>query len=144
MTQHEPPRATHDTEREQEEIVLPVMEETVAIHKREIESGRVRIEKTVHERDVLVDEALMREQVDVERVAINRYVDSPPAVRHEGDTMIVPVVEEVLVIEKRLVLREELRVTRRREEVSAQQTVPLRREEVTVERIVPREADEQP
>jgi len=65
---------------------------------------------------------------------VDRVVAGPVPVRHEGDTMIVPVLEEVLVVEKRLVLKEELRVTRRRVETREPQTVTLRREDVVVER----------
>jgi len=58
----------------------------------------------------------------------------PPPVRHEGNTMIIPLLEEVLVVEKRLMLREELRVTRTQTEFHAPQQVTLRREEITVDR----------
>lgn len=36
-----------------------------------------------------------------------------PEIRTEGDVTIVPVLEEVLVVEKRLVLKEELHIRRR-------------------------------
>ena len=61
--------------------------------------------------------------------------DRTEAVRHDGDTMIVPVYEEVLVVRKRLMLKEELHITRRKREVSRPQTVSVRREEVEVERL---------
>jgi stress response protein YsnF len=77
---------------------------------------------------------LSRERVEVERVAVNRIVEQAPAVRTEGDVTIIPVLEEVLVVEKRLMLREEVRLVRRREETREQQTVTLRKEEVEVTR----------
>jgi stress response protein YsnF len=46
----------------------------------------------------------------------------------------VPVLEEVLVVEKRLVVREELRITRRRTEERKPHRVKLLSEEVSVER----------
>ncbi|MCA1628121.1 MAG: YsnF/AvaK domain-containing protein, partial [Acidobacteria bacterium] len=61
----------------------------------------------VREREEIVDELLLKEAVEVERVIINREVDAPVPVRYEGETMIVPVLEEMLVVEKRLVLKEE-------------------------------------
>ncbi|MDQ6785851.1 MAG: DUF2382 domain-containing protein, partial [Acidobacteriota bacterium] len=45
----------------------------------------------------------------------------------------VPVLEEVVVTEKRLFLREEIRLVKRREEVSNVQQITLRREEISVE-----------
>ena len=78
---------------------------------------------------------MTRETVEVDRVAVGRYVDGPEAPRQEGDTLVVPVFEEVLVVEKRLVLKEEIRITRRRvSETAAPQRVTLRSEEIVVER----------
>ena len=86
-------------------------------------------------REVLVDEPLLREEVAIERVPIDRVVEGPIPVRSEGDTMIVSVLEEVLVVETRLRLTEELRITRRRTETHRPVTATVRREDVTVERV---------
>jgi uncharacterized protein (TIGR02271 family) len=123
-------------------IVVPVLEEELDVQRRKLETGRVRVSKLVREREELVDEPLLQESVDVERVAINKVIDQPVPVRTEGDTIIVPVLEEVLVVEKRLMLKEELRITRRRTTVSQPQTVTLRSEEVSVERLDPTEAQD--
>jgi stress response protein YsnF len=48
--------------------------------------------------------------------------------------MIIPLLEEVLVIEKRLILREEVHIKKRHREVHAPQEVLLRKEEVEIER----------
>jgi hypothetical protein len=61
-------------------------------------------------------EPLFREDCDVKRVPIRRLIDKPVEARQEGDTWIVPLVEEVLIVEKKLLLREELHITRRREQ----------------------------
>ncbi|MET0650110.1 MAG: YsnF/AvaK domain-containing protein [Pyrinomonadaceae bacterium] len=126
--------------------VIPVMEEELRVGKRVVETGRVRVTKTVHEHEEVVDEPLMREEYDVERVRIDVFVDAPVGPRQEGETLIVPVLEEVLVVEKRLVVREELRITRRRTEEHKPQHVKLLSEEVEVERADARgdaaEADE--
>ena len=114
--------------------VVPVIEEELRVGKRVVETGRVRIRKTVHEHEEVVDEPLMREEYDVERVPIDEFVDGPVGPRHEGETLVVPVLEEVLVVEKRLVVREELRITRRRTEEHKPQRVKLLSEEVSVER----------
>ena len=77
---------------------------------------------------------MLEESIDIERVPIGRYVDEIEPVRHEGDTTIVPVYEEVLVVEKRLRLIEEIRLSKKREHVRRPHHVTLRRQTVEVER----------
>jgi uncharacterized protein (TIGR02271 family) len=120
---------------ESEPVIIPVFEETLDVRKRKVETGRVRVSKTVREREEVIDEPFLRQEVEIERVPVNRFIDDPVPVRYEGHTLIVPVFEEVLVVEKRLRLKEEVRVTRRQVESSEPQTVTLRSEELTVERV---------
>ena len=96
----------------------------------------MRISKRISEHEELIDEPLFREEVTVERVPVNQYVDQPPQVRHEGGVMIIPVVREQLVMQKRLVLVEELRVRKQIVETHQPQSVTLRREDVDVRRII--------
>jgi uncharacterized protein (TIGR02271 family) len=73
----------------------------------------------------------------VERIPINQYVDSAPqATRQEGDVTIISVVKEVLVVEKRLMLVEEIRLTRQKTQENKEFTATLRKEEISVERTV--------
>jgi uncharacterized protein (TIGR02271 family) len=116
-------------------LVLPVMEETLTVDTRPVETGRVRIRKVVHEREELVDPPLLREEVIIARVPINRVVEGPLPVRYEGDTMIISLLEEVLVVERRLLLKEEVHITTRRTETHTPARVTLRREDVTIERV---------
>ena len=122
----------HD-EPQRDERVIPVQAEEIKVDRRTVETGRVRVRKEVHERDVVVEEPVVNEEIDVRRVPVDRVVDAPQEVRQEGETTIIPVYEEVLVVEKRLKLKEEIHVTRRRVEERQPQTVRLRREEVVVE-----------
>ncbi|MDF7812082.1 YsnF/AvaK domain-containing protein [Hymenobacter sp. YC55] len=119
-------------------LVVPVIEEHAVVHREVVESGRVRLSKTVQEHEEAIDLALQHEEVNVERVPLNQYVAdeaAAPAVRYEGDTLVIPVVREVVV--KRLLLVEELRVTKHRVETHETQNVTLRSEQVHVERIAP-------
>lgn len=118
-----------------EELRIPVIREEAVVRTREVERGGVRVHKTVNEREEVVEQPTMREDVDVERVAIGRVVDTVPEVREEGDTLIIPVLEEMLVVEKRLVLKEEIRVTKRRTTETEQARVVLSEEQVTIERL---------
>jgi uncharacterized protein (TIGR02271 family) len=122
--------------------VVPVLEEELEVQKAAIETGGVRVTKIIHEREEVIDEPLWQEQVTIERVPVNQRVDGPVPVRHEGSTVVIPVLEEVLVIEKRFFLREELHIKTRRIEMRKPQTVKLRREEAVVERMNPQERKE--
>lgn len=118
-----------------ETLTIPVTEERLVRQKRRVETGRVRVTKRVSTRVEEVDDPLVQETVHVERVAVNRPVDEPVPVHHEGDTLIIPVFEEILVVRKQLMLKEELHVTRHRTESHRPQQVTLRREDVSVERL---------
>jgi uncharacterized protein (TIGR02271 family) len=118
-----------------ESVVLPVIVEELDVQKRQKETAKVRITTVVHERQEVVDQPLMQEEIDIQHFPINRLVESAPQVRHEDDVMIVPILEEVLVVEKRLMLKEELHISRRRVEVHKPQHITLRSEEAIIERI---------
>src|SRR5512134_2336069 len=97
-----------------EELVrekIAVVEETAAVDKVQKVTGIVRAKTEVREDTVTVDEPMLAEQVTIERVPMDRWIDHPVSVRQEGDTTIIPVVEEVL--EKRLKLVEEVCVTKK-------------------------------
>ena len=128
MTHSEQTRALAD------EAVVPVVEETAVVRKERVVTDRVRLRKRVHEDEEVLDIPVQTEAIEVERVPVGRWLDAPAEVRREGDTTVFPVVEEVLVAEKRLRLVEEVRVTRRQETRRVQERVALRREEVVVER----------
>jgi len=127
------PREDHAETRH---VVVPVLMEELEVQKRVIETGKVRITTQVHEREALVDEPLWREEVEVTHVPIQRVVDAPLPIREEHGTLIVPILEEVLVVEKRLMLKEEIHIRTHRVETRQPQQVTLRREEVGVERVL--------
>jgi uncharacterized protein (TIGR02271 family) len=114
-------------------MVLPLLEEEISIAKREIVTGKVRIKSVTREREELVDELLTREEVEIERSPVGQLIDHAPEMRQEGDVLIIPVVAEVLVVERRLLLKEEVRVRRVRRVERHQERVKLRRQEVAVE-----------
>ena len=115
--------------------VVPVLAEELEVHTRVVETGKVRLTKVVHEREVQVDEPLWREEVEVARVPIQRVVDGPVPMREEHGTTILSVVEEVLVVEKRWMLREEIHIRTQRLETHQPQRMTLRSEDVQVERV---------
>lgn len=117
-----------------EPVVIPVLEEQIHVTKETVETGKVTITKQVNAELVTVDVPLMQEHTSVERVPRNEYVETAPEVRYEGDTMIIPVLHEEIVVTKRLVLVEEVRITKHQVVTPSSQSVTVRRETVTVER----------
>ena len=117
--------------------IIPLLEERLVVGRREVETGRVRVHLTTTTEDAAVREVLREERVEVERVPIGREVATAPAVREEEDgaVLVVPVLEEVLVVERRLVLKEELWIRRVSTNRTSEQNVPLRRQTATVERV---------
>jgi len=114
---------------------IPVIEEQAHIEKKVIETGKVHVSKVVYEDVDRYTLPTIEEHIGVERVTKNVLVDvAPPSVRYEGDVMIIPVLKEVAVVEKRIMLVEELRVTTTKTEKTQTHEVTLRKEEVKVER----------
>lgn len=112
---------------------IPVVQEELKAGKKTTVTGLLRVRKEVHEREEVVDEPLLEEEVEVKRVPVNRYVDGPVQVREENGTTIVPLVEEVLVVEKRLLLKEEVHLVKKQRRVHKPQRMTLRREEAVIE-----------
>lgn len=130
MQHQEPPKAEIS---DQDRIVVPEYEETIIPHVRDVEYGSVVINKRVETVPYNTTIDLEQDEVTVERVPINQPVDEAPRPRYEGDVLVVPVVEEVLETRKRLVLREEVRITRRRVSEPATISDTVRREIVEIE-----------
>ena len=118
--------------------VIPVIQEELTVEKKTIETGSVLISKKVHEEESVLDVLTTSEEVIVEKKEINQYIDvAPPAIRQEGDVTIISVVKEVLVVEKRLMLVEELHVTKLKTTDSTVIRETVRREEVHISRSTP-------
>ncbi len=117
---------------DQDQVIL-VMEEALRVEKREVESGRARVHVTVSEHDQAIETMLTRRDLSIERVPVGREVDAAPPSRLEGDVLIVPVMEEIAVVVKRLVLKEELRIRVDTTRHLDTQVVRLRREHADIE-----------
>lgn len=119
---------------EQDTEIIELAQEELVVAKRLLETGRVRVRTEVQWRTDHARAELFRDHVEVERVPIDREVDAVPPIREDGDMVIIPVVEEVLVVEKRLVLKEEVRLKRTRSVEMLDEPVRLRAMRAVVER----------
>ena len=120
---------------EQDREVIPLVEERAVILKRKKLTGGLRVRTVVRENEEVIDQPLTTDEIEVERVPVDCWVEAPVPIRQEGETTIITLLEEVAVVEKRLRATEEVRITRRRTTRQAAQHVTLRREEAVVERL---------
>ena len=130
-----PSRSAPDAVSATDSRVIPIVEEQAVILKRKTLTEGVRVRTVVHEDEAVIDEPIAIETIKVERVPLDRWVEGPVPVRQEGDTTIVTLLEEVVVVEKRLRATEEVRITKRRGVETSSQSVTLRREEAVIERV---------
>ena len=112
---------------------IPVVEEELQVNKRTVETGITRVTIKVNTAEQLIEEPLAKQKVVVEHVAIDRFIDHPVETRTEGDVTIIPIMEEVLVVEKKLRLKEELHIRRQTETVMHRQKEAVRKGEAVVE-----------
>ncbi|MFO1142414.1 MAG: YsnF/AvaK domain-containing protein [Amaricoccus sp.] len=113
---------------------IPVTEEVLAVGKRAVTTGTVRVETRTATVEELAEVDLAREEVEVTRVPVGREVDAAPSIRTEGEVTIVPIVEERVFVERRLYLREEIHLRRHRTVETVAVPVELRRQEVRIVR----------
>ena len=132
---------TEPTAKSGQDPKLTLLAEEVSVRKEAVETGRLRVSTETHTREADIDEALVQEHAEVEKIAVGRQIFEMPSIRQEGDTTIIPIVEEVVHVERRLILKEEVRVTRRRKSETFQDRVTLRYQEAVVSR-VPGETEE--
>lgn len=116
---------------------IPVIHESVSVHKTLADNGGIRLRKVVHADVQVIDEELATQSVTLRRVPIGREVEGPVQIRYENGLTIIPVVEERLVVRRQLVLVEEIHVGHSTHVTRVPQSVTVRREEMIVERQAP-------
>jgi hypothetical protein len=120
---------------DQQEMVIPVVQEELTVIKEKIERAKVLINKRIETRDEVVSTPTTTEEVVVEHIPIERIIeDQVPEIREEDGVLIIPIIEEITVVEKRLFLKEEVRISKRHKTSDSSQTVTLRKEIVDIAR----------
>ena len=118
----------------QDTPTLKLHAEEFSLTKKTVVTGRVRVGTRTRNHQALIDEILARHRVEISAVPIGRFIDAPPQIRMEDDVTIIPVVEEVLVVERRLRLKEELRIKPIRTAERYREKITLRRQEAIITR----------
>jgi uncharacterized protein (TIGR02271 family) len=116
-----------------EKHVIPVIQEQLHITKQVIESGTISISKKIIEENYDAELSVYHEDLVVERIAKNEYIEGDlPKIRTDGDTTIIPVIKEIII--KRIMLIEELHITKRKTDALVPVHEVLRKEEITISR----------
>ncbi len=126
--------ASESTTRVEHEKAVPLYAEKISIAKRKLATRRVQVSVVTRQREKWIRAMLTDEKVSVERVPIGKALAHKPEVQQVGDTLIIPVVQEVLTIERRFILKEEIRVRRIRSSHTHQERVSVRKQEVVMKK----------
>lgn len=119
---------------EKDSLVVPVVSEDVHADAVPVETGGVRVVKRVESHDEILQQELRKGRAEVRRIKTDRVVDGPLPAQRVGNTLIIPVVSEVLRVTKEWVVTEEIHITQLEERENFEQTVPVRREVAEVQR----------
>lgn len=122
-------------DRENDDVVVPVVSEELHADAVPVQTGGVRVTKHVKSYDEILEQELRKGRVEVKRVKTERVVDGPQPIQRLGNKLIIPVVAEVLHVQKRWVVTEEIHLTQIEERESVQQKVKVSHEEAEVERL---------
>jgi stress response protein YsnF len=117
------------------DVVIPVVQEEVRADAVPVVTGGIRVTKHVETQNELIEQQLRTSHAEVKRVKMNRVVDGPQPARREGNVLIIPVVSEVIRVQKEWVVTEEIRITQREDVETVQQTVPVNYERAEIERL---------
>jgi uncharacterized protein (TIGR02271 family) len=141
-TSREPERNVSPMENlDNSDLVIPLLREELEIRKELVDTGSVRLTKSVSEKPILISELIASEYVEVERIPRDEIVSVIPSIRTEGNVTIIPVVEEVVIVSRQLRLKEELWVTKKQTMSEYREEAIVRSEELTVERFSNRKSD---
>jgi uncharacterized protein (TIGR02271 family) len=117
---------------EDKDIVIPVLREEVEVDKRIVERGGVIIEKKTETEEISIDMPLLSDEINIEKISINQYIDSYPETKQDDQEIIIPVVKEVII--KKLLLVEEIHITKNKTTVTKNQKIKIKKDRVEITR----------
>ena len=120
---------------QEKELVVPLASEELRLEKRETSTGKVRVQTVVETVDELARATVEEDSLDVRRVPVGKVVAEPPCIRTEGDVTIIPVIKETMIVEKRLVLVEEVHIRHTTSSRQVEMPVTLRKQKAVIDSI---------
>ena len=119
-----------------EEAAIPVVEEELAVGKRSVETGGVRVSKEVREVPVEEQVHLHEERVTVDRRPVDRPVDASDMRAFENETIEMREMAEEAVVEKRARVVEEVVIGKESTDRTERISDTIRKTDVRVEPLV--------
>ena len=115
------------------DTTIPIVKEYITVDK-EVHETKIEVSKRVSEETKTLNIPLVHEGYEVKHVTVNKIVDEPPPVRNEGDTVIIPVVREVVIVQKKYEVVEEIHMIKQKTTIPHIQEITLLKEEVQIKR----------
>jgi uncharacterized protein (TIGR02271 family) len=112
---------------------LQLREEQLVAHKELLEVGEVVLRTEIDQEPARLEIDAAREEIEIEHEPVGKVVSERVDAWEEDDALVIPVYEEQLVVAKRLVLREHLRIRRVRTTERQVFEDTLRRERLVVD-----------
>lgn len=120
----------------EEEVIVPIIAEEAALTVQQIARGKVQVRTRFDTVEQIIESPVMREELIIEHIPRNQSIQGDvPQIREENGVQIIPILEEVLVSRKQLLLREEVRISKRRVTENIPQAITLRYEVADIEQI---------
>lgn len=119
------------------ELHLPLVEERLEVGKRQINLGEVRLHKTVEQFEETTPVHLTHDDIEVQRVPVKPGEQKSMETHNEGEWLVIPVLREVAVVKKEVVVIEEIRIRKRQITEEQEVTEQLRREHIEIEKDLP-------
>jgi uncharacterized protein (TIGR02271 family) len=112
---------------------LQLRQEELNTRKQSIETGQVSIGKEVVSEQRTIEVPVTREEVTIERHAVDRRPSDRP-IDERGETMRIPVHEEQVTADKRAVVYEEVGIGKRAVQETQHVSEMVRREEAVIDK----------
>ena len=111
-------------------ISVPLAAEELVARRTPVRAGTVRLRKGVETAEQVVDVPVTRDEVIVEHIPPDQF-DANATLG--ADELLIPIMEEQVVVQKRLVVKEYVRVRKRQVVEQRQVRAPVRREVLSVQ-----------
>lgn len=113
---------------------VAVVEEELHVGTEEVTTETLRVRTVVREDEHVIDEPVRNKRVEIARVPVDRICDQPVPDRQEGDTTVLSLCREIITVQKKYHVYEEVRVRTFYEEDRHREVVRTRRTEAIIDR----------
>lgn len=113
---------------------VAVVEEELHVGTEEVTTETLRVRTVVCEDEHVIDEPVRNKRVEIARVPVDRICDQPIPDQQEGDTTVLSLCREIITIQKKYQVYEEVHIRTFYEEDRHREVVRTRRTEAIIDR----------